>query len=100
MKKDFPAKKGIKGAVYIVCPVCGKEYSCMLKEPKENFKCKCGNEIALVRLKRIKFTCECGKKWEYKTNIRRDNMFDFTCRKCGSFNALEWNSRRFCYTNV
>lgn len=90
--------EGVTGALYIRCEKCGKEVGFYTKEPKNHFKCHCGNVTYLNNLRKLVVYCECGASLKYLTNIK-DKLFDIPCRQCEAPNTAEWNEHKKKYQN-
>lgn len=85
------APEGIKGLVSLRCGGCGDTFSTYLKEPRSEFRCKCGHYIDLTsNMARYHFTCpHCQKKNWGMTNIESADMI-VAC-KCGRKVELLWD---------
>lgn len=87
VRQDTP--DGYKGFLLLRCEHCGKERAFNIKTPINDYLCSCcGKVTELDKMRRVRFQCECGKTWQYMTNID-DRFVEVTCISCGSPMAAE-----------
>lgn len=82
MRQDKP--DSYKGFLHLRCEHCGKERAFNIKTPINDYLCNCcGKVTELDKMRRVRFQCECGKTWQYMTNIS-DRFVETTCINCDS----------------
>ena len=85
--------KGYAGFLYLRCEHCGKEKGMCIKKPLEVYRCGCGHETKLEKLKRVEFTCGCcGTGFQYLTNMTCLG-FTMDCLSCKAPVDLQYNQR-------
>lgn len=91
---------GLKGALHLVCPKCGREFGAFLRDYQESIVCKCGHEIDLTdpTTARYEYDCVNCKEHRYGMTNFEVSEFEIQCR-CGTTNKLKWNKVRKRYTN-
>ena len=96
-----PAVKPRKysGFLHLRCAHCGEVKTFCAKVPIERYICGCGKKTLLGELHKIGFQCECGKWYEYRTNLA-DEIITMNCFACGSPVDLEWNRKCREYTKM
>lgn len=105
-KEDMPEeedyctrREGYTGFLLIKCSHCGKTKAFCSKFPLTHYKCECGEKTELNDLHRLYITCECGKKYGYRTNIQ-EPVLDVNCINCGAPVAVQWNSKKELYETI
>lgn len=88
-----------KGFLYIRCQGCGRIRGFCTKEPLSAHKCTCGHETVLKDLIPLCLNCECGKQFNYQTNIE-EFLFDMNCINCGSPVPIKWNKAKRSYETI
>lgn len=84
----------------IECAHCGDVHAFCAKQPITTYRCgKCGHHTPLANMRRLRVMCECGSKYNYRTNIVTQQM-DVNCFKCGCPVAVEWSERRIQYEPI
>ena len=84
----------------IECAQCGNVHAFCAKQPITTYRCgKCGHHTPLANMRRLRVMCECGSKYNYRTNIVTQQM-DVNCFKCGCPVAVEWSERRIQYEPI
>lgn len=92
---------GIKGLVFLECPVCGNKFHACLKDYQTGIPCKCGHMIDLTdpTIARFEYNCpSCGRHTYGKTNIEGAEYTD-TCQ-CGEIIKLRWSKLDRQYMGV
>lgn len=92
---------GLKGVVYLECPVCGRRFHTCLREYTQSIPCNCGHMIDLTdpTFARFEYHCpSCGRNSYGKTNIEGAEYTD-TCQ-CGESIKLRWNKTIKAYQGV
>lgn len=92
---------GIKGAVYLKCPVCENKFHACLRDYQESIPCKCGHMIDLTdpTIVRYDYSCPaCGRNNYGKTNIE-DPEYTETFH-CGELVKLRWSKSDKRYKGV
>lgn len=81
------------GFLYIECAHCGHIHAFCAKQPIRTYRCEeCGERTPLIDMYPLRVTCECGARFNYKTNIVAQQM-DVTCYHCGAPVAVEWSDK-------
>lgn len=94
------AGKGETGFLLIKCDHCGDAHAFCAKQPIRTYRCwKCGGHTPLTHMSPLRVMCECGSKFNYRTNIT-ENQMDVNCYKCGCPVAVEWLDRRGRYEPI
>lgn len=88
-----------KGFLLIQCEECGEVKAFCAKKEVYGFKCSCGCETALEKLRPVFMHCKCGKTFRYKTNMTQDT-YSHTCISCEAPVDLELNKKRTAYVTV
>ncbi len=95
-----PSPRGETGFLLIECAHCGDVHTFCAKQPITTYRCgKCGHHTPLANMRRLRVMCECGSKYNYRTNIVTQQM-DVNCFKCGCPVAVEWSERRIQYEPI
>lgn len=95
-----PTPRGETGFLFIRCDQCGDVHAFCAKQPITTYRCgKCGHHTPLTDMHRLRVMCECGSKYNYRTNIVMQQM-DVNCFKCGCPVAVEWSERRGQYEPI
>lgn len=89
-KQSAFREKGAKGLMLLYCKSCGDIFSTFLKDPRQEFTCKCGSRIDLTGpMVRFQYICPCCEKRTYgKTNVEEPS-FEAWCL-CGNRVMLTW----------
>ena len=98
MKTAAPEQK-YKGFLHMKCAHCGEIKTFCAKVPIDHYACKCGWHTPLKSMRQIGFLCECGKWFEYRTNLE-DEIITMECFSCGSPIDLEWHQREQKYVRM
>ena len=86
-------QKGYAGFLYLRCEHCGRERGMCVKKPLEVYRCGCGHETKLQKLKRVEFTCGCcGTDFAYMTN-QTCLGFTMECLSCKAPVDIQYNQR-------
>ena len=94
------AGKGETGFLIIQCAHCGDVHAFSARQPIATYRCnKCGGRTPLTDMFPIRVMCECGSRYNYRTNIVTKQM-DVDCYKCGCPVAVEWSERRGRYEPI
>ena len=94
------AGKGETGFLLIRCAHCGDVHAFCARQPITVYRCeKCGGHTPLTDMFPLRVTCECGGRYNYRTNITEKQM-DVNCYKCGCPVAVEWSERRGRYEPI
>ena len=88
-----------KGFLMIRCEECGEVRAFSAKQEIYGFRCKCGHETPLEKLKPMFMHCKCGKDFRYRTNLQ-DEKFTYNCMNCGAPVDIKINSRKTAYVTV
>ncbi len=90
-----------KGFLYLKCNVCGEVTGFCSAQELAFYRCKkCGKSTLFsTPLKKVYFTCECGRNYSYWTNLT-DNMFDINCMNCGMPVTVHYDKKDNCYRNL
>ena len=88
-----------RGFLLIRCEECGEVKGYCAKRETYSFRCKCGHETPLEKLRPMFVKCKCGKEFRYKTNLT-DQRYTHTCLDCGSPVDLEVNRRGTAYVTI
>lgn len=81
------------GFLYIECAHCGHIHAFCAKQPIRTYRCEeCGERTPLIDMYPLRVACECGARFNYKTNIVAQQM-DVTCYHCGAPVAVEWSDK-------
>ena len=88
-----------KGFLLVQCEECGEVKAFCAKRETYGFKCSCGCETALEKLRPVFMHCKCGKTFRYKTNMTAET-FSHTCLSCKAPVDLELNKKRTAYVTV
>lgn len=81
------------GFLYIECAHCGHIHAFCAKQPIKTYHCEeCGGRTPLIDIYPLRVACECGARFNYKTNIVTQQM-DVTCYHCGAPVAVEWSGK-------
>lgn len=88
-----------KGFLLVKCQRCGEIRGFCAKDPMSAYKCKCGAWTPLIGLRRARLECECGGKYNYKTNIT-DKLLEYDCLNCGSPITMELDTKRDAYFTI
>lgn len=89
---------GIKGSVFLECPVCGKRFHACFREDTQSVPCNCGHMIDLTAptFARYEYNClSCGRHNYGKTNIEGAEYSDFC--QCGKIIKLRWDQKNRKY---
>lgn len=87
------------GFLFIKCSHCGEYRGFYTKSRLTSYHCnKCGSETPLEDLIPLRAKCECGKEWNYLTNMT-EKAFDINCIECGSPISVFYNSRKDNYSS-
>lgn len=79
--------------MYIECAHCGHIHAFCAKQPIRTYRCEeCGERTPLIDMYPLRVACECGARFNYKTNIVAKQM-DVTCYHCGAPVAVEWSDK-------
>lgn len=88
------------GFLLIKCAHCGDVHAFCAKQPITTYRCrKCGHHTPLTDMHPLRVMCECGSKFNYRTNIVTQQM-DVNCFKCGCPVPVEWQERRGRYEPI
>ena len=94
------AGKGETGFLLIRCAHCGDIHAFCARQPITVYRCeKCGGHTPLTDMFPLRVTCECGGRYNYRTNLTVKQM-DVNCYKCGCPVAVEWSERRGRYEPI
>ena len=94
------AGKGETGFLLIRCDHCGDVHAFCARQPITVYRCeKCGGHTPLTDMFPLRVTCECGGRYNYRTNLTVKQM-DVNCYKCGCPVAVEWSERRGRYEPI
>lgn len=88
-----------KGFLLVKCEECGEVKAFCAKRETYGFKCSCGYETALEKLRPVFMHCKCGKTFRYKTNMTAET-FSHTCLSCKAPVDLEMNKKKTAYVTV
>lgn len=88
-----------RGFLLIRCEECGEVKAYCAKRETYAFRCKCGHETPLEKLRPMFVKCKCGKEFRYRTNLT-DEHYTHTCLDCGSPVDLELNRRGTAYVTI
>ncbi len=88
-----------KGFLLIVCEECGAVKAFCAKRETYSFKCPCGHETALERLRPMYMHCKCGKTFRYKTNAQTETL-THNCLDCKAPVDMELNGRGTAYVTI
>lgn len=88
-----------KGFLLVKCEECGEVKAFCAKRETYGFKCSCGYETALEKLRPVFMHCKCGKTFRYKTNMTAET-FSHTCLSCKAPVDLELNKKQTAYVTV
>ena len=88
-----------RGFLLIRCEECGEVKAYCAKRETYGFRCKCGHETPLEKLRPMYVKCKCGKEFRYKTNLT-DQRYMHSCLDCGSPIDLEINRRGTAYVTI
>lgn len=88
-----------KGFLLIVCEECGAVKAFCAKRETYSFKCPCGHETALERLRPMYMHCKCGKTFRYKTNAETETL-THTCLDCKAPVDMELNKKGTAYVTI
>lgn len=92
--------RGETGFLIIKCSHCGDVHAFCAKQPITVYRCeKCGGHTPLTDMSPLRIMCECGSKYNYRTNIT-ENQMDVNCYRCGCPVAVEWVERRGRYEPI
>lgn len=87
------------GFLMVECEEC-REVKCFCaKRPTFSYKCQCGHETVLEKLRFAYMECKCGKKSVYRTNINRPTVSG-TCVSCSAPVDLELNRGGTAYVTI
>lgn len=99
-EKDPDAGQGpFRGFLMIKCDECGEVKAYCARHDTYGFRCKCGHETPLERLRPMYMKCKCGKEFRYKTNLQ-ESRYTHTCMDCGSPVDMEINSRGTAFVTI
>ena len=88
------------GFLYIECAHCGHIHAFCAKQPIRTYRCEeCGERTPLIDMHPMRVACECGARFNYKTNIVTEQM-DVTCYHCGAPVAVEWSDKQHKYQPI
>lgn len=100
MSRPEPPAREETGFLLIECAQCGDVHAFCAKQPITTYRCgKCGHHTPLTDMHRLRVVCECGSRYNYRTNIVTQQM-DVNCFKCGCPVAVEWSERRGQYEPI
>ena len=92
--------KGETGFLLIRCAHCGDVHAFCARQPITVYRCeKCGGHTPLTDMFPLRVTCECGGRYNYRTNLTVKQI-DVNCYKCGCPVAVEWSERRGRYEPI
>ena len=90
----------VTGFVYMKCEHCGAIHGTNIRIEREQYRCPdCRGLTPFIDLRDLEVSCECGKNFHYKTNLR-DPMFDIPCLACGSPVAVSYNEKKGVYQTI
>lgn len=88
------------GFLYVECAHCGHIHAFCAKQPIRTYRCEeCGGRTPLIDMYPLRVACECGARFNYKTNIVIQQM-DVTCYHCGAPVAVEWSDKWMKYQPI
>lgn len=90
IRKD--SKKPIRGFFYLKCDACGKIKGFYTKEYLEHHECTCGQRNDVLGARLAYFSCKCGHKLRYHTNMPGQS-FEMICHNCGAPVDMELSHR-------
>ena len=88
-----------RGFLMIRCEECGEVKAYCARRETYGYKCKCGHETPLEKLRPMFMHCKCGKTFRYKTNLTA-KQHTHICMDCGSPVDMEINSRGTAYVTI
>lgn len=88
-----------KGFLIIKCEECGEVKGFCAKRETYSYKCQCGHETLLEKLRPLHLHCKCGRYFRYRTNLTEEKTA-FPCLECGEPVELELNMRKTAYVTV
>lgn len=90
----------VTGFVYMKCEHCGAIHGTNIRMEREQYRRPdCRGLTPFIDLRDLEVSCECGKNFHYKTNLR-DPMFDILCLACGSPVAVSYNEKKGVYQTI
>ncbi len=99
-KEQVEEGEKYKGMLSIKCEHCGEVGNFSAKTPIDTYVCEhCGKETVLKGLSKIKWLCECGNNWVYKTN-RTNPIIEMRCIHCDTPVDLEYNPKHKEYRKM
>lgn len=88
-----------KGFLMVQCEECGETKAFCAKRETYSFKCACGHETPLEKLRPLFMHCKCGKTFRYKTNLTSERV-THACLDCKAPVDLELNAKGTAYVTV
>lgn len=88
-----------RGFLMIRCEECGEVKAYCARRETYGYKCKCGHETPLEKLRPMFMHCKCGKDFRYRTNLT-DKQYTHICMDCGTPVDMEINSRGTAYVTI
>ena len=61
-----------------------------------SYKCECGHETHLEKLRPLYLHCKCGAEYRYKTNLQT-SIYVYNCLHCGNPVDVKLNNRKTAY---
>lgn len=94
--KDGETQEGYSGFLLIKCEKCGKVKGFCTKNELTSYKCECGHETHLEKLRPLYLHCKCGAEYRYKTNLQT-SIYVYNCLHCGNPVDVKLNNRKTAY---
>ncbi len=87
------------GFLLVECEHCGERKAFSSKIPLYNYTCShCQEVTRLTDMYMVYPSCECGRRYHYRTNIQAD-VFEFTCMNCENLMDMFYNKKRGYFQN-